>query len=108
MWVRLLLSRVHGLSKWTQASPPATFLTRVHRKTLMYFSPGTLDTAGSYHLSSDLQNLLSKQESDLTRDRPDLSLGRLPWWLSSKESACQCRRHKFESWSGGFHIPWSS
>ena len=78
------------------------------QETLMYFSPRTLDTAGSYHLSCDLQNLLSKQESDLTRDRPDLSLGRLPWWFSSKESACQCRRHKFESWSGGFHIPWSS
>ena len=65
------------------------------QETLMYFSPRTLDTAGSYHLSCDLQNLLSKQESDLTRDRPDLSLGRLPWWFSSKESACQCRRHKF-------------
>ena len=24
----------------------------------------------------------------------------LPWWLSGKESACQCRRHRFKSWSG--------
>ena len=23
----------------------------------------------------------------------------LPWWLSGKESACQCRRHKFNPWS---------
>ena len=23
----------------------------------------------------------------------------LPWWLSSKESACQCRRHGFDPWS---------
>ena len=23
----------------------------------------------------------------------------LPWWLSGKESACQCRRHRFDSWS---------
>ena len=23
----------------------------------------------------------------------------IPWWLSGKESACQCRRHK----RGGFH-----
>ena len=23
-----------------------------------------------------------------------------PWWLSSKQSACQCKRHRFESWSG--------
>ena len=24
----------------------------------------------------------------------------LPWWLSDKESACQCRRCGFDSWSG--------
>ena len=24
----------------------------------------------------------------------------LPWWLSSKESACQCRRHGFDPWVG--------
>ena len=24
----------------------------------------------------------------------------LPWWLSGKEPSCQCRRHRFESWSG--------
>ena len=23
----------------------------------------------------------------------------LPWWLSGKESACQCRRHGFNPWS---------
>ena len=23
----------------------------------------------------------------------------LPWWLSCKESACQCRRHRFNPWS---------
>ena len=23
-----------------------------------------------------------------------------PWWLSSKESTCQCRRHGFSPWSG--------
>ena len=27
-------------------------------------------------------------------------LGGLPWWLSGKESTCQCRRHGFHSWSG--------
>ena len=30
---------------------------------------------------------------------------RIPWWLSDKESACQCRRHcrndaEFDPWSG--------
>ena len=23
----------------------------------------------------------------------------LPWWLSGKESACHCRKHRFEPWS---------
>ena len=32
-----------------------------------------------------------------------LCMGRLPWWLSGKNSACQykrCRRHGFKPWSG--------
>ena len=28
----------------------------------------------------------------------------LPWWLSGKESTCQCRRLRFNSWVG--KIPW--
>lgn len=24
----------------------------------------------------------------------------LPWWLTGRESTCQCRRHKFDPWSG--------
>ena len=24
---------------------------------------------------------------------------RLPWWLSGKESACQCRRCEFDPWA---------
>ena len=28
----------------------------------------------------------------------------LPWWLSDKESACQCRRCEFDPWSR--KIPW--
>ena len=24
----------------------------------------------------------------------------LPWWLSGKESPCQCRRHRFDPWIG--------
>ena len=26
-----------------------------------------------------------------------------PWWLSSKEYACQCRRYCFDPWSGQTH-----
>ena len=29
---------------------------------------------------------------------------RASWWLSGKESACQCRRHGFNPWIG--KIPW--
>ena len=25
---------------------------------------------------------------------------RLPWWVSGKESSRQCRRHRFDPWSG--------
>ena len=28
----------------------------------------------------------------------------LPWWLSGKESTCQCRRHRFDSWVR--KVPW--
>ena len=34
---------------------------------------------------------------------PDLLESRLPgllWWLSGKESHCQCRRHRFDPWPG--------
>ena len=30
--------------------------------------------------------------------RDEIYVG-LPWWLSGKESACQCRRHGFNPWS---------
>ena len=32
------------------------------------------------------------------------SLQGLPWWHSVWESACQCRGHGFEPWSGKSHI----
>ena len=33
---------------------------------------------------------------------------RLLWWLSGKESACQCRRHKFNPWSRKIPHVWSN
>ena len=32
------------------------------------------------------------------------NFGGLPWWLSGKESACQCRRLGFEPWVR--EMPW--
>ena len=31
-------------------------------------------------------------------------VGALPWWLSSKESFCRCRKHEFNPWVR--KIPW--
>ena len=35
---------------------------------------------------------------------PTIPMKGLPWWLSSKDSACQCRRQEFDPWVG--KIPW--
>ena len=42
-----------------------------------------LGNAGSHCICSTLKNI-----------------ARLPWWLSGKEYTCQCRRHRFDPWSG--------
>ena len=34
----------------------------------------------------------------------EVNIWGLPLWLSGKESACQCRRHEFNPWSG--KSPW--
>ena len=39
-----------------------------------------------------------KTLQDVTKDK-STNVG-LPWWRSGWESACQCRRHGFEPWSG--------
>ena len=36
---------------------------------------------------------------DLCHDLYIRNIHKLPWWLSAKESACQCRRHRFNPWS---------
>ena len=42
-------------------------------------------------------NERSKKSRRKTLQEPSLSC--LSWWLSGKESACQCRRHGFDPWS---------
>ena len=29
----------------------------------------------------------------------------IPWWSTHWESACQCKGHEFNPWSGKFHMP---
>ena len=42
-----------------------------------------------------MENLLyAKQRAQLCPQ--DVQFGGLPWWLSDKESSCQCRRHGFD------------
>ena len=35
-----------------------------------------------------------------SREAPQKSVPGLPWWLSGKESSCQCWRHRFDPQSG--------
>ena len=33
-----------------------------------------------------------------------INISGLPWWLSSRKSACQCKKPRFDPWIG--KIPW--
>ena len=41
----------------------------------------------------------SMPQNDSYTSIQELRKSGLPWWLSSKETTCQCRRHRFDSWS---------
>ena len=43
-------------------------------------------------------------QGDTLKNTTDKSKWGLPWWLSGKESVCQCRRCGFDPWVG--KIPW--
>ena len=56
------------------------------------------------NLTQDLQDRLVRASHSVTfgsviEDHLKSS-GRLPWWLSGEETACQCRRHGFDPWDG--------
>ena len=51
-----------------------------------------LDNSQHSLMTKTLSKLVIKSLS------PSLLSG-LPWWFSGKESACQCRRHRFNPWS---------
>ena len=38
------------------------------------------------------------RQASICQSKVLLSMEGLPWWLNGKESACQCRRHRFELW----------
>ena len=73
--------------------------------------PGGLQSTGSKKSQTQLrdsthtQGLLGQnvcgREAD--GDAQKIEIG-FPWWLSGKESACQCRRPEFDPWV--WKIPW--
>ena len=42
-------------------------------------------------------------QGDTLKNTTDKSKWGLPWWLSGKESVCQCRRCGFDPWVGKMH-----
>ena len=84
---------------------------------LRYFNKNQYDSSGlgksykkvvfsgvAYRLLSTTRMELPNQACSASISSPQNSLDRLLWWLSGKESACQCRRCRFDPSSG--KIPW--
>ena len=53
-----------------------------------------------WHFPSAKSKELSKQDHLSSKNILQGWRAGLPWWLSGKESACQCRRHGLDLWSG--------
>ena len=76
-------------------SSSAPFLATV---TWLHLGAHTIREVGSPHKGSlHARNLARSIYSISTLNNMYLSTG-LPMWLSSKESACQCRRHELDPW----------
>ena len=57
----------------------------------------------SKYCSSTSCTLGAKCYWSLLNSITDINIFVLPWWLSSTESACQCRRCRFHPWVDGIH-----
>ena len=57
--------------------------------------PGGLPSMGSHRVGHDWSDLAAA-----TVDTERKWKRGLPWWLCGTESACQCRRHRLDPWSG--------
>ena len=62
------------------------------------------NTLNKYKLNK-VNNELDRMAYDFYKILQNLLRG-LPWWLSGKESACECTRHRFDPWPG--KIPWAA
>ena len=70
-----------------QRKSPSCFQKKVGKTAILTYAK----TLGSSYQGENIS-----QESHLP--------GGPPWWLSSKESTCQCRRHRLDPWV--WKIPW--
>ena len=62
--------------------------------------PCCISGTWEYHLhTKGMDNMLDGQRCNWIKDFQRQKT-ELPWWLSGKASACQCRRHGFHPWSG--------
>ena len=80
---------------WWQVIPNSPFFSHSRG-----FTVSELTNQSLYHLLSFCYLKYKHTESlPVESSNQEISLG-LPWWCSGWESACQCRGHGFEPWSG--------
>ena len=59
-----------------------------------------IHTVNSYAAKKKMNALNSLHGSQGHYAEWKYSILGFPWWLSDKESACQCKRQRFSPWSG--------
>ena len=82
-------SRAPARTRWTSSHCRRPTVLLKGSAAPRRLSPPLLVRTSTLHLQSELPQ---KKQSG----------GRLPWWLSGKESACRCSRHGFNPRSGRF------
>ena len=79
---------------------PDTVMSWEGRAQPLPWSRGALGPSGGWGHHRGVAQMTAKgRDGAVGLVRRAQPLGR-PWWLSGKDSACQCRRHKFSPWSG--------
>ena len=91
MWAYRVLSNLQHILNRRWMARERIFI-KINSTTITERSLGTITTVFSFFLPS---NSFSGQ---------NMCVWRLPWWLSGKEPACQCRRHRFNPWVR--KMPW--
>ena len=85
-------SSIHGIFQTRVLESVAISFSEVTLYTLLF--PGFCKSR-DHHLicyaATELYNNINSQKSKI--------LSGLPWWLSDKESTCQCKSHGFNPWS---------